>query len=116
MEISTMSKVVKGELFNFFLHFCKQMGKKAALDSGEIAKVKEWRNDKDSLPCELVPHGTPGAWHLDYAGCYGGWVIQEFCEGGGGISCPLGYGRYNASSLLDLINFARESIRLKGGV
>lgn len=109
-----MDKVTKGELINFFLHFCRQMNKKAVLDSGEIKCVQSWRNDNDSLPCELVSYGTPEAWNLDYAGCYGGWVIQEFCEGGG-VSCPLGYRRYKSSAFLDLINFAREAIRLKDG-
>jgi len=110
-----MSKTTKGELINFFLHFCNEMNKKAVLDSDEIKCVKEWRSDKETLPCELVPYNTPGAWHLDYAGCYGGWVIQEFDEGGG-ISCPLGYNRHKASDLLNLINFAREAMRLKGRV
>lgn len=110
-----MSKVAKGELFNFFLHFCNEMNKRAVLSNKEIDCVKGWRYEKDTLPCEVVAYGTPGAWRLNYAGCYGGWVIQEFCENGG-VSCPLGYRRHNASTLLDLINFSRDAMRIgKGG-
>lgn len=107
-----MARTTKNELLNFFMHFCRDVGKSVSLGKSEVESMRKFYKDRADLPCEIVPYGTKGAWRLDYAGCYGGWQIQEMCEGGG-ISCPFGNKRRPASSLLDMICFAREALRLK---
>lgn len=107
-----MNRVTTPELTNFFMRLCKDLGKKICLSEGQLKALRKWRDDGESLPCEVVPYGTVGAWRLDYAGCYGGWQIQELCESGG-ISCPFFYRRYKAKDLIEMIHFAREVLRLK---
>lgn len=60
-----------------------------------------------------------GAWYLDYAGCYGGWVIVEANSPGYGISHPFGHSRrrnrefYDAFHLvLNVLNFKEHEERL----
>lgn len=110
-----MKKISKYELLHFFMHLCKDMGKKVCLGESNIKDMNKWIKKNWCIewkpPCEIAPYKTVGAWRLDYVGCYGGWQIQEVCSGGG-IDCPLGYKRHKSSELMLMINFGRELIRL----
>ena len=107
-----MSRVRKMELLNPFMHLCKDMGKKAFIGESDLKAVEKWGSDYWTPPCEIVSYKTVGAWRLDYAGCYGGWVIQEIDNEGGGISNPFGARRHKAGELLNMIYFARQMYRL----
>jgi len=109
-----MDRIKNAELMNFFMHFCKDMNKAAMVSPSDLKAVKEWATEYWTIPCEIVPYGTVGAWRLDHAGCYGGWQIQEMDNAGGGISCPMGYHRFRSRQMYDMICFARAAIRLRG--
>lgn len=51
-----------------------------------------------------------GAWCLDYQPTYGGYSIKEINEHGEFL--PFGQGRYSASKMFDMIQFALRSIAL----
>lgn len=108
-----MERVNKQALISFFMHLCNDMNKAICLSKEDLKAVKKWGSEHWTEPCKVVPYGTVGAWRLDYAGCYGGWQIQEIDTPSGGISCPLGYRRYKTPQMLDMICFAREAIRLR---
>jgi hypothetical protein len=111
--------MTKYELLHYFMHFCRDMGKKCALGESEQKNMAKWVKANWFIewvpPCEIVSHRTVGAWLLDYAGCYGGWQIQKIDSEGVGICCPLGHKRFKTIDLYFMICFARESLRLKQG-
>ena len=47
-----------------------------------------------------------GAWTLDYAKEYGGYVIQEIIDDRGARETPLGDQRYSATELVERMRFA----------
>lgn len=47
-----------------------------------------------------------GAWNLDSAPGYGGWVIEEQMNDGGGIDHPFGHERRNAREFFEAVDFA----------
>jgi galactokinase/mevalonate kinase-like predicted kinase len=53
-----------------------------------------------------------GGWLLDYAACYGGYVIEQQ-EGNGCISHPLGIRRRSLKDMHLALEFAIEALRLK---
>lgn len=108
-----MSKTSKEEVMNFFMHFCKDLGKAVVLSKTELKKVKLWGTEHWEPWCEIVDYGTVGAWKLDYNSIYGGYQIQEVDNDAGGVSCPLGHKRFKAAQFLEMLIFAREALRLK---
>jgi hypothetical protein len=44
-----------------------------------------------------------GALHLDHASCYGGYVLNYYCNEGGGVSHFFKSSRVNADSLSDIL-------------
>jgi len=71
------------ELNEVFKLFCEAIGK----------RVAETWNDT-------------GAWTLDYAKEYGGYVIQEIIDSRGARETPLGDQRYSATELVERMRFA----------
>lgn len=51
-----------------------------------------------------------GAWCLDYAGVYGGFVVHEISNEGGGVGTPLGHLRRNARDFCDAVRFALDAM------
>lgn len=51
-----------------------------------------------------------GGWSLDYAACYGGWVITEVVNMDGGITHPLGEGRLPAREFVRAMHFAIRTV------
>jgi hypothetical protein len=51
-----------------------------------------------------------GGWSLDYAACYGGFVIESPCNDGGGITQPFGSRRRTAREFCDVVRFAIDAI------
>lgn len=109
-----MTRTTKNQLLNFFMYFCRDMGKAVCLSDGEAKAIKKYYNDRCvDLPCEVVSIRAVGGWRLDYAGCYGGWQIQECCNEMGGIRCPFGSKRHSAKDLVEMIQFARDAFIYK---
>jgi hypothetical protein len=53
-----------------------------------------------------------GGWNLDYAACYGGYVVEEVNNPSGGISQPFGSQRRTAREFVDCVRFACDAISL----
>jgi len=73
-----------------FSLFCKAIGKRVA-----------------------VTYNDTGAWTLDYAREYGGYVIQEIINDGGAREAPLGDQRYTATELVERMRFALRWLEQK---
>ncbi len=52
-----------------------------------------------------------GAWSLDHNSVYGGFVIHEMMNVGGGVSEPFGSMRRNAREFCDAVYFAENALR-----
>lgn len=72
-----------------FIALCAALGKRVAAD---------WRDR--------------GAWTLDYAACYGGYVVAELTENGG-QGHPLGHTRRSAKDFYLTAWYAVDAIRIK---
>jgi hypothetical protein len=57
-------------------------------------------------------HSLVGVWSLDYAGCYGGYVVEEISNLGGGVSRPLGEMRRTAREFCDAVSFTLRALEL----
>jgi hypothetical protein len=58
-------------------------------------------------------YGDVGGWRLDYNGVYGGFVVEEIVNEGGGITHPLGEGRRRARDFVDAVRFATRVIEAR---
>ena len=83
-------RATKFELNGVFKLFCQAIGKRVA---------EKW-NDT-------------GAWTLDYAKEYGGYVIQEIINGRGAKEMPLGHERLSATELVERMRFALRWLEQK---
>src|SRR5438046_873108 len=52
-----------------------------------------------------------GAWSLDHNSVYGGFVIHEIFNAGGGVSEPFGSMRRSAREFCDAVYFAENALR-----
>jgi len=71
------------ELNEVFKLFCEAIGKRVAQTWNDV-----------------------GAWRLDYAKEYGGYVIQEIIDDRGAKEMPLGHERLSATELVERMRFA----------
>lgn len=53
-----------------------------------------------------------GCWSVDYNPTYGGAVIEEIVNTGGGVTHPFGSMRRKAREFCDTTRFAQDAIRL----
>lgn len=52
-----------------------------------------------------------GAWTLDHNSVYGGYVIEEIFNVGGGVTLPFGSMRRTAREFCDAVYFAENALR-----
>jgi hypothetical protein len=78
------------ELNEVFKLFCEAIGKRVAQTWNDV-----------------------GAWRLDYAKEYGGYVIQEIIDDRGARDIPLGDQRYSATELVERMRFALRWLEQK---
>jgi hypothetical protein len=83
-------RATKNEVDEVFKLFCKAIGKRVA---------QTW-NDT-------------GAWTLDYAKEYGGYVIQEIIDNTGARDIPLGDQRYTVTEFVERMRFALRWLEQK---
>ena len=76
-------RATKTEVNEVFSLFCKAIGKRVA-----------------------ATYKDTGAWTLDYAREYGGYVIQQIINDGGAKDTPLGDQRYSVTELVERMRFA----------
>lgn len=70
------------------------------------AVFKQFCEDNDFKIAESAV--DVGGYTLDYAACYGGYVINRISNDGGGVSQPFGYMRRGAKELVDCLRFAND--------
>lgn len=58
---------------------------------------------------------TPGAYVLDSASCYGGYVVGRICNEGGGEGRPLGHSRLPAAPFVRALDMAADAVILANG-
>ena len=56
-----------------------------------------------------------GGWILDENFAYGGFVIHEIINTGGGVNCPFGYERLKAREFCERIGFALRVLQISKG-
>jgi len=76
-------RATKSEVNEVFSLFCKAIGKRVA-----------------------AAFNDTGAWTLDYAQEYGGYVIYQIINDRGAKETPLGGQRYTATELVERMRFA----------
>lgn len=52
-----------------------------------------------------------GTWYLDYAACYGGYVVNQVSNESGGVSQPFGPMRHSARDFVTMVRFAIDALR-----
>lgn len=90
----------------------------AALDkpwarNGQVFVGKPWDDESRTVTGHLWtrPEGAyVGAWVLDYAAPYGGYVIHEMANEGGGVSTPFGSRRRSARDFCMVVEFALTAL------
>lgn len=55
-----------------------------------------------------------GAYRLDHNGVYGGYVIEQICNDGGGVSRPFGDYRHPSREFCFMVNFALRVMEQSG--
>jgi hypothetical protein len=76
-------------------------------------------NEVFKLFCEAIGKreaqawNDTGAWTLDYAKEYGGYVIREIINSRGARETPLGDQRYTATELVERMRFALRWLEQK---
>jgi len=83
-------RATKTELNEVFSLFCKAIGK----------RVADAYNDT-------------GAWTLDYAKEYGGYLIEKIIDDTGAREIPFGDQRYSATELVEKMRFALRWLEQK---
>ena len=83
-------RATKSEVNEVFSLFCKAIGKRVA-----------------------AAYNDTGAWTLDYAKEYGGYVIQEIIDHRGARDIPLGDQRYSTTELVERMRFALRWLEQK---
>lgn len=54
-----------------------------------------------------------GAWQLDWASEYGGYVVQEIMTDSGAVTCPLGDLRRTAREFCESVYFVRRALEVR---
>lgn len=62
---------------------------------------------------EATSYKNVGGWTLDHNGVYGGYVVQEIVNEGGGVACPFGYQRRTAREFCDAVLFATHAVGIR---
>lgn len=78
-----MARYTRKDVEGVFALLCKAMGKEVATE-----------------------YGQQGAWFLDYAACYGGYVVGEY--DGPGQGRPLGHRRRSAREFVEAVYLALD--------
>ena len=81
-----------------FARFARTMGKKI----GGYTKLK---NGKFKA--------NVGNWTLSYNPTYGGYVIEQIYNAGGGVSQPFGSQRHKPTQFITMMRFAMDAIDIK---
>jgi hypothetical protein len=79
-------RTTKADVRNAFEQLCKAMGKSTDC----------WLEDRKA---------RVGAWYLDYAPCYGGYIINEMANEGGGVRHPTIEYRVSGQEFVRTVRF-----------
>src|SRR5439155_4522318 len=104
-----------------FARLASALGKTWSDQHGKLWKGNYWEPVEDGtlwtqsedagLPGNMRNRARVGAWALDYNPIYGGFVIEEMYNEGGGVSQPFGSMRRGARDFCDAVYFAENALR-----
>lgn len=57
-----------------------------------------------------------GGLEVDYAACYGGYIINRIANENGAVSMAFGHGRRSASEMLDFLNGLSYYFQSRGNI
>jgi len=88
-----MERVTRGQVEAMFRKMCAAIGKEVSTgyDSNQMG------NTGKAIGFKV------GTWTLDYAACYGGYVVEEYDNSGGGVSRPMGETRHSARTMWHIL-------------
>jgi hypothetical protein len=69
--------------------------------------TKTWRTPPDSYTRAVI-----GAWYLDRNTVYGGYVVHEMANEGGGVRAPLGSMRMSGAEFVNAVRFALDVLEI----
>jgi hypothetical protein len=97
-----------------FARLASTLGKTWSDQHGKLWKGNYWEPVADGTLWTLEGNENSarvGAWGLDYNPTYGGFVIEEIFNEGGGVSQPFGSMRRSARDFCDAVYFAENALR-----
>jgi len=107
-------RYTKRDAYMAFARLASALGKTWSDDHGELWKGSAYepvaagqlwlRQGSDNV-------AFVGAWMLDHNSVYGGFVIEEMYNTGGGVTQPFGSMRRNAREFCDAVYFAENALR-----
>lgn len=93
-------RVTRTEIERAFEILTDALGKELAFRSDDVRDAEgRWR-------------APVGAWLLDHNSAYGGYVIREYVNEGGGVTEPLGSRRRTGREFVDVCRFALAAIHM----
>jgi len=97
-----------------FARLAAALGKTWSDRNGQLWKGDYWEPVADGTLWTRQGsenHARVGAWTLDHNAIYGGYVIEEMYNEGGGVSQPFGSMRRSARDFCDAVAFAENALR-----
>jgi hypothetical protein len=97
-----------------FARLASALGKTWSDQHGKLWKGNYWEAVEDGTLWSregTANRARVGAWALDHNGVYGGFVIHEMFNEGGGVSEPFGGVRRSAREFCDAVYFAENALR-----
>lgn len=110
-----MERYTKRDAYMAFTRLASTLGKTWSDDSGNLFEGSAY--EPKALGRKLWERVGPenvayvGAWTLDHNSIYGGYVIEEIYNTGGGVSQPFGSMRRTAREFCDAVYFAENALR-----
>jgi hypothetical protein len=84
-------RTTKAQVNAAFVQLCDALGR----------STKTWRTPPDSRTKAVI-----GAWYLSQNTIYGGYVVHEMVNEGGGVCTPLGSMRMSGAEFVNAVRFA----------
>ena len=109
-------RYTKKDAYAAFTRLASSLGKVWSDDHGKLWKGDYWEPTEEGRL--WVSEGNTnrarvGAWTLDHNSIYGGYVIEEMHNVGGGVSQPFGSTRHNAREFCAMVRFALDAQGVK---
>ena len=89
------TRTTRQDVQNAFERLCEMLGR----------PIEAWRKDEHGKTKAVI-----GAWYLDWNPPYGGVIINEMVNEGGGVKNPMGNLRMKPAEFVAAVRFAEDAI------